>query len=322
MPQASGTNVVVNVYHEATWGSPDATGRKVVVNSVALDASVELIKSEALRGGRGSIRGARGNVKADGSIKTELAPTVVGFWLKHLLGAPVTTGAGPYVHTFVPGTLPAGFSVEKDWRTDITSKVELFKGCRLNAATFTFPQAGFVTADLEVMGRERTIATTPRDAAAVEPGTGHAGFTSLEASLKQGGSVLAAAMEGSLKVENNLSGDVYTLSLAGKRYALASGRCAISGSVKVVFDAFTLVDLADAATDTTVEFVLTRGTGAGSAGNEMLTFTVTHCELMPTSVPVDTEAGIIATFEFVAFSSAADPGLSVVLKNAVAAASL
>lgn len=327
MAQVSGSDVVVALYHETAWGVDPGTpdGRKAYFTALNVAASQNMIDDATISGGRGTRRSGRGNLDVAGNIDMVIAPTQIGFFLKHLLGTPTTTGASaPYTHTFKPTTLPAGFIIEKDWTSKIASKVERFNGCRIASAQFNFPQEGFATASFSIAGQRYSINAAALDATLTDPG--HTGFSGFQGIVKRGGSQIGGVMSMQLGVENNMDTSIYTFpangGTAGRRGALPEGRCKIRGTLEMIFEDFTLVDLALAGTETTAEVIYTHGTGAGTAGNESLSFLIDHLDIPLTSPSIETESGLKISVPFSGFASGADMGLLVTLKNALAAADL
>ncbi len=264
MAQVSGANIVVAVYDETAWGvDPDpAAGQLVYLSSLGLQAQQNRVDDPTITGGRGVRRSGRGNISIGGGMSMAIAPENCGRFLKHLIGAPTTTGAGPYVHTFVPTDLPVGFVIEKDYTTEIASKVERFNGCRIASATFACPQEGIQTVDYQVVGRKRTIGTAALDASLTDPG--HDAFEGFDGILKIAGTQVGGIIAANFSISNNIDDTLYTFpasgDTAGLRYSLAEGRAAISGTLETVFEDFTLVDLAAAGTETTIELLLSTRT--------------------------------------------------------------
>jgi len=325
MAQVSGSDIQVLLYHEDTngWGDDPASPAAQIayVQRLGLTANQNLIDSEVISGGRGTRRPGAGNITVSGPLRTEIAPENIGFYLTHLLGAPTTTGSGPaYNHVFVPSALPAGFRVEKDYTAALASKVEAFRGLRMAGATFNFPQEGFCTAEFSLAGKDHNIITAALDDTPSDPG--HAGFTGFDAVVKQGGAALGEAISGTLQIDNSLRTDLFTVGSAGLVHSLPEGRCRISGTLSLVFEDFSLFDLATARTETTFEFALSRGDADGTAGDETLSFLIDHADITRSSPPLETESGITVDVEFRAFASGSDLGLQVTLDNAVDGASL
>lgn len=327
MAQVSGSDVVVAIYHEDAWGedpvAPD--GKKLYYTSLGVQASQNMIDDPTITGGRGTARSGRGNVDVSGNMDVVIAPENFGTLLTHILGTPVTTGASaPFTHTFIPKALPAGFIIEKDWTSKLTGKVERFNGCRCTSAQFQFPQEGFATCSLSISGKVYTINSAVLDATLTDPG--HSGFTGFKGIVQRGGTQIGGVRSMTMAVENNIDTGIYTFpasgGTAGERFALPEGRCKISGSLDLVFENFTLVELALAGTETNFQAIYETGAGDGTAGDEYLSFDINHCDLQLVSPPIETESGLSLTVNYNGFFSGSDMGLEVVLMNAVAAADL
>lgn len=327
MAQLSGTDIAVGLYQEATFGvdpvSPN--GRRCYFSSFGVAASQNEIEDPVMRAGRGSSRPVKGNIAVAGTIATTLAPQSAGFWLKQILGDVATTGASsPYTHTFKPGALPPGFIAEKDYTSKIASKVERFNGLRVSSAEFGFVQEGPITLSMNVEGKRYSINAAPLDATLTDPG--HRGWAGFNGVVKRGGSVIGGVRGATMTVENNLATDIYcypdTGETPGQRFSLAEGQARISGSIDLVFQDFTLIDLAAADTATSFEWTYTFGTGAGTATNEAIKFSLNYCSLPLNSPAIETPSGMQITVPFTAFTEGADLGLIVELKNAIAGADL
>lgn len=321
-----GSDAKIGLYNETTYatapGSPD--GRLCYFTEFSLSPSRENVTSNIISADRNRAQPGAGNWDVSGNINIEAAPQSVGFWLKHLLGTPTTTGASaPYTHTFRPGTLPVGFVAEVDWSSAIASKVHQYLGCRITQAGISVPQSGFVTMSSSVAASKFAVTAAPLDATLTDPG--HTGWSAADAVVKIAGTQSCLVKSANINVNNNMQTDRYTLCGGGTRYDMPEGFADVTGDITAIFDTgtHTLIENAVARTDTTLEILLTFGTGAGTAGNEQLSIKLDHAMIALRGVPINSPAGIELTFNFNAFKSGAtDKGLIVVLKNAVSAALL
>lgn len=322
-----GSAVRVGLYDEVTYKSTTSVTMGMLAYFVenSLTANRNLVDANTISADRSrSIPGA-GNIDVTGTIKTEVSPTHVWWWLKHILGAPTTSGASaPYTHTYRPTSLPVGFICEKNWiPAGISSKVEQFLGCRINDATFDFPQEGAVTLSCSVNGAKYTIASTPLDASLNDPG--HTGWFAPDVTLNIGGSASLICKSASIKIANNLATDRYCIGTGGERVDMPEGFADCSGSVTAIVDTTlfsAFIDKAQARTDTALSLVCTSGTGTGaSAGNEKLTLTLDHALIQLTSAPISSPAGMEVSFDFKSYKSGAtDKGLVATLLSPIATA--
>jgi hypothetical protein len=320
-----GSAVRVALYDEVTYKTSAGLtlGMLGYFTECGLAAQRNAVQSNTLAAGRSRAIPGAGNIDVSGSYNLEVAPQHIGFFLRHILGAPTTTGgSAPYTHVFRPTALPVGLLVEKNWvPAGITSKVEHFLGCRVADATFDFPQEGAVTLALSLQGAKYTIAAAPLDATLADPG--HTGWFAPDVTLTIGGSASLIVKSANIKITNNLQTDRYTLGTAGERVDCPEGFADVTGSITAIVDTTlfsAFIDKAQARTDTALSLICTSGAGTGaSAGNEKLTLTLDHALIDLTSAPINSPGGIEVSFTFNAFKSGAtDKGLVATLLSPLA----
>nr|MBP6583163.1 hypothetical protein [Chromatiaceae bacterium] len=203
----------------------------------------------------------------------------------------------------------------------LTGKVEHFLGCRIGQATFDIPTEGPCTLNMSLQGANYAIANAPLDAA--QQDAGHTGFASSDCTVLVGGASTTCVKQASIAIDNTLDGDRYCIGGGGVRNDIPEGFAEVTGSITALFEAFTLIDAAMAGTDTTLELLMSRGDGLGSAGNESLSIKLDHARLALASPAISSPGGVEVTFEFTGYKSGAtDKGLLVVLKNAQATTSI
>lgn len=101
-----GSAVRVGLYDEVTYKSSSGVTLGMLAYFVenSLAANRNLVDANTISVDRSrSIPGA-GNIDVTGTIKTEVSPTHVWWWLKHILGDPTTTGASvtAWLHSWTP----------------------------------------------------------------------------------------------------------------------------------------------------------------------------------------------------------------------------
>lgn len=315
-----GSNTTFQVIDEATWGTTPAVtpGLMKRLRVVSSGLKHEQAQSElrSLMGGRFAGKPRRGRVKADGPVVTALDPLGHGFFWRHLLGAPVTTGAGPYTHTW-DGTAarPAGFTAEVGYLTpDGGSPVyELFAGATVASLGLKVPDAGEVEATWGLMGQRSTLATATLDAAPTD--YAHDPFDGVEVgnAITEGGAPLATAVDLTLSIDLSRT-EHYTLANQGRRGQLRAGRYKLSGQLTALFDDWALQTKARANTQTSLAVTFSRGNGLGGLGAESQVLTLANVVFTPTSPGIAGPEGIVQQLAFTGYTS-----LGVVLKNSLAA---
>ena len=320
-----GSAVKVAVYDEVTYKSKTSVtkGMLAYYTECSVAASRNDVQPNTISADRSRPKAGAGNVDVSGNLNVELAPEHVGFYLRHVLGAPTTTGASaPYTHTFRPKALPVGLIVEKDWTgAGISSKVEQFLGCRVSQATIDIPQEGAATLSLQVQGANYTIAASAIDGSLGD--TGHTGWFATDCAVLLAGSAVTNVKSVQFTINNNLDAGRYTLGTSGERIDLPEGFADVTGQVTAIVDTTLFsayIDKAAARTDTPLEVTLTFGAGTGaSAGNEKLSLKLDHATIALATPPINSPGGTEVTFTFTGFKSGStDKGLVAVLLSPLA----
>lgn len=319
-----GSAVKVALYDEVTYKSTTSVtkGMLAYYTECSLAASRNNVQPNTISSDRSRPRPGAGNYDISGNLNVELAPETVGFFLRHVLGAPTTTGASaPYTHTFRPTALPTGLIVEKDWTDNIASKVEHFLGCRVGQATIDIPQEGAATLSMQLQGAKYAIAAAVLDASLADPG--HTGWFAPDCTVKVGGSTVTTVKSVQFTVNNNMDGGRYALGSGGERIDLPEGFADVTGSVTAIVstDLFSgYIDKAVARTDTALEVILTFGNGlGGSAGNENLSIKLDHAQIELATPPITSPGGMEVSFTFTSYKSGStDKGMVAVLLSPLA----
>lgn len=320
-----GSAVRIALYDEVTYKTSAGLtlGMLGYFTECSLTAKRNAVQSNTLSADRSRAIPGPGNIDVSGPYNMEIAPQHVGFFLRHIFGAPTTTGASaPYTHVFRPTTLPVGLLIEKNWITaGITSKVEHFLGCKVADATIDVPQEGACTLALTIQGAKYTIASAPLDATLADPG--HTGWFAPDVTINLAGSATTIVKSANIKIANNLQTDRYTLGTAGERIDCPEGFADVTGSITAIVDTTlfsAFIDKAQARTDTALDIIFTSGAGTGaSAGNEKLTLRLDHALIDLASPPINSPGGMEVSFTFNAFKSGAtDKGLVATLLSPLA----
>lgn len=324
MPKATGAKSRVIGITEATYNTVPATpdAELIYFQSFGVAPSAERGQDPTISGYRGQPRGVLGRQNVAGSVVVTVAPQSIGWWLKHLIGAPTTTGVGPYTHSYAYGAanpLPAGITFETDYGAAISGagRYLVQSGCRINQATFAF-QTGtpFQTATFEIIGASFDADNTVSlDATPNDPGHSGWGVSNISMLLDDGATAVCIETMNTV-FGNDLDADLFCVSEGGKRHALPEGFAIVTGNGAALFDSPALLNKALADQDLKVAVTLSRGDGLGSAGNESLVLTIPLSSLDQTAPPIEGPRGLRLPFNFVAHRGAGELGVTAVLKNA------
>lgn len=277
--------------------------------------SRNLITSKVIRSTRNPNMPSRGRREVGGDITTELNPHM-GLLFKYLLGSYTRTESGPYTHTFKIGSLPAGLQIEKQF-SDV-EKYLLYSGCKIGSLGVTVTDEGPLELRMNLMGAKEAVTTLPFDGAPTD--FGHTPFDGFEAVINQGESALGVGTKVDFSIDNALDGSVFVIDGTGERYSLPAGIVKVSGNLTALFEDMTLYNLAVAHTETSLQIVLTKGTGAGSAGNEKLTFNFDEIIFKPQAPVISGPTGVLVELPFEAYynNDADASAIWIELKNAQA----
>lgn len=326
MSQVSGANVKFAGWTESAYNTTPGTpvGNLLYVHNFALKLDEARDQDPTISGYRGEQRPVPGRRDVSGNVTVTPAPESIGFWLKHAIGTPVTTGAGPYVHTFTVASsgataLPAGMGFEVDFSSRISTpgRFLVYSGCRIAKSTFNFPVSGVPTVTFELKG-----ANMDADNSATLDGTltdnGHTGWGVKNITLVFDDGALSVCAESlSVTIDNDLDDSQFCIGNSGVRHALPEGFSRWSGAMTSWFDTAALMNKALADTNLKAVVALTRGDGLGTLGNESLTLTIPVAVLVPTSPAIEGPKGLKLVANFSAFREATELACTAVLKNAI-----
>lgn len=289
------------------------------------NATNPLEQDPTLAGGfRGQQRGARGRVGGTGSAVVTIG-TSIAFWLKHLIGVPSTSGvAAPYTHTFQVGqginALPAALGIERDYsdRIAVPGRYVRDTDIRIASGAFAFSTAAATQqATFNLAGAAlRTMPTTAVDATPDD--FGHAAFALAGLSLLLDDGTTDVCVETlNLNWDNDLDTELYCLNDGGLRHDMPEGQVLITGDGVAQFDTPALLIKARDDANLKLQITMSRGTGAGTAGNEQLVITIPLSTIETTTPGVTGPRGIKQNFTFIAYRPAgSEVGVTAVLKSA------
>lgn len=285
-------------------------------------------KDQTLAGFRGMPRAVLANRAVSGSIAVNVAPGSIGWWLKHLIGAPVTTGAAaPYTHTFAAampgaaGAIPPGFIIEDDQGANYDAAVRYirYQGCRVNQGKFSLKASGFLGATFDVIGStfgrsNQLLDATPTD-------NGQQAFPAMSGALvlNSGGEIAASITQFDLTWANGLDNSNYVIGGGGVLDSLPEGNADVSGTVTFLLkdDAVQAKILADADFSITASVMNGVGTGA-TAGNEKLTFNIPSGAFDINTPTIPGPKGITVQANFSAHRTSGELGITAVLLSPLA----
>jgi hypothetical protein len=289
MARAYGSGAALLLKRETAYGT-QATGNYVRMpfNRCSLGSEQGLIDDPVLGYGRDPRAPLQDVINDEGDIVVPVDPRYLGFWLTGLLGDPVTTGTGPYTHTFVSGAadLPS-YSIEVG-----LSQVPAFfmhTGVKLNSIALEFARSGAAAATINAIAQGETRNGTSQGGTPTS--LAFSRISQFQGSIKRAGNAVGNLTAGSLTYANNLE-KIETIRDDGRIDGADPTIAALTGRIDVRFADTTLIDLAANGTPVDLEFAYTLSAAAS------VVFTAHEVYLPKPKLAVEGPGGVQASFDF------------------------
>jgi len=307
MARAQGARTQMALAFETTYGTTPATGyTQMPFATASLGAEQPLLSNELLGYGRDPLAPILDAVTADGSVVVPIDTEAFGFWLKGALGAPVTTGTGPYTHVFTSGnwSLPS-LSIETGL-PEVPS-YSMYGGCVVDKIGWQMARSGLLTANVDLIAQGETLATNS-GAGTPAPVTLKR-FGHFNGSLTRNGADIGNIVGADLSYANNLD-RVETIRADGKIDGADPSIAALTGKIDVRFADTTLLTQAINNTECSLEFGYSLPTG------ERLTIDVHRVFLPRPRREIQGPQGIQMSFDWqAAQQESGDPMVTITLVN-------
>jgi len=254
MTVALGANAKLFGKVESVYGTPPSGNyARLPFISDNLGSSFNTIESPVLGQGREPVQPADGTIDVGGTIVVPLETRAIGVWLKHLLGAPVTSGSGPYTHVFTSGAAALPSLALEMALTDLG--VYLMRaGCMVNTLDINMSADGNAQPQMSLgmLGKSEAKATS---SGAGTPTTfSYTPFNAFSGTLKRNGTALGNVTDATFQYNNGNQ----AFRVLGSGQAIGGvdiGLPQCSGNVTVRFDSTTLYDDAIAGTGLVLDFI-------------------------------------------------------------------
>lgn len=291
MTNARGAFAEMNAAFENTYGSGfPAEAFQMRFKSSSLVQSKSMGEDNLLGQGREASDPYFDAPRSQGDIEIPIDVRAIGFWLKGLLGAPVTSGAGPYTHVFKSGLALPSMAIEVGHPELTTPIYRKFVGVKLGSLNFELQGSGPQNGTINAMAQERLpIASTPADNS---PSTFDlTRFNKGGGTIEVAGSEVAAIAGGTFNFTNNLEGVEKS---NGEIESVDEAIAAANGSVTArLTEDTTLDDLVSNETPTSFAFKMSIPSTTHS-----LVFDCPRAFFTTQGNPIDGPGGIQATFDW------------------------
>lgn len=210
MALKSGMNSSLGLVAESVYGTYIAPTRWIPHVKAPLDHMIDRLESEGIMAGRRVLdadQWSAGNIGVKLPLELELYDRSIGLLFTHMFGSVVTSGVGPFTHTFTPGDL-TGKSLTMQIGTPNTNDgtVHPFSllGCKIDEWELGLEAGKTATLGVDVVAKS---VTTAQSLAAVSYATGIGiGMTFVGASVTLAGSAYKTEKM-TLKGNNGLNTD-------------------------------------------------------------------------------------------------------------------
>ena len=279
--------------------------------STTLGAAQPLVTEPRLLGlGREPPKPDLGVIDVAGDLVVPVDQRHFGFWLKMLLGPPISAAQGDslYAHAYTSGaaTLP---TFERELQHSRTPAFAHARGVTLRSMAFTWSRAGKPQATLDCLGQSE--ATTSTAAAGTDTNIAYDAFTAFMGSVKTGGTALGNVVGARLTYANGTEA-VENIRPDGLIDGADPGPISVSGELTIRFDGLNFFDAASAGTPIDLEL----GYVAPAGGSLLMAL---HEVYLPRpSLPIEGPRGIQARYDFqAALNGTAGASLTATLTNDV-----
>jgi hypothetical protein len=316
MPTARGARTILLAKQEVTYGvNPGGIDFRQYpfVPPLDLGGAQALLDSPVigLSSGRDPADPFYDAVTVDGSFGIPIDLSDIGFWLKMLMGAPVTSGAVNFTHTFKSGgsTALPSFTAEIGY-PDVPTYL-LMTGCKVGGITINAGPTGRPTATLNVLAQDVARAGTSVDASPTLA-AGYQQFNNFQGTISRNNVPLGYVTGASFTYSNGLEAIRDIGSGNNIREALEQDT-AVSGQITVRLSETTL--LTDSEGTTPIELDLIFAIDA----NRSIEFTIPRAYLPRRKATVQGRAGVDVTFDLRgSFDATLACAMQVVLRNQTA----
>lgn len=312
MGRARGANALMALAFEETYGAAPASGFSTMsFVSSDLGTSQGLVADDQLGQGRDPLDPTQDVIDNGGNLTIPVGVEAFGLWLKLLMGAPTTTGTGPYVHSFESGASALPSASIEIGHPDVPF-YEMHSGIMANELTLEMQRGkgSKLTASLGLLGQGSATGTSSD--AGTPAAVSQERFSHFNGSVSRNNTAIGSVTMAKLTFSNQLE-PVEVIRSDGKVLGFDPGVTAVTGELRVRFDSTTLLDQANAGTSCDLDLLWEISAG------KSLAIAVPRIFIERPKLPVSGPNGIEQTYSFIAArQSNGDPMMTAALTNALA----
>lgn len=292
MGRARGANAKLAAVFESVYGTPPAAsgnyfGLPFVSSNIGPERA--LLESDLLGNGRESYDPTYDVVVNDGDVVVPVDVRYFGHWLKLLMGAPTTTGAGPYSHSFASGgaSLP---SMAIEVQNPDVPAYEMNYGLKANQLRIQMQRSGLLNATLSLVGKGANAPAGTSAAGTLMAALALDRFAQATGQIKRNDVALASIVSADIAFTNNLD-KVETIQPDGEIEDADAAIAMASGSLVARFNSLQLAQ--DASSEAPVEL-----SWKWTNGTSTLELVAPRVFLPKVKRPITGPGGVQATFNW------------------------
>jgi hypothetical protein len=309
MARATGANAQILAREETTYGTAaEGDYHRFGFVSADLGAEQPLEDDDVLGQGREPMAPDRGAVDVEGKIVVPVDLRDIGFWLKLLMGAPVTGDSANFTQVYRSGAAALPSATIEIGHPGVPAYFAN-TGAQANSIEWIWATSGKANATIGLIAQRETRATDSRGGTPIRRPFQR--FSQFRGSIKKGGERLGGVTGGKLTYSNNLD-KVRTI----RDDALIDG-CdplipSVKGEITVRFADTVLMDAASAGATVALEF------GWSIDADKSLVIGLPEVYLPKPKLPITGPGGVQATYAFQGGNAAgAGHVCTITLKNDV-----
>lgn len=290
MAQQTGAQASVLIGVESAFKTIATDGFVMPVNSSSVKGSKNQNSAATITGNLNPVEPFDGNVSVSGSIVVPVDSVAFWYWLQLALGTPVTTGTGPYVHTYKAGNTRPSFTLEHQFTELSSNRYFQYTGCKISGMSLSAGDDGELVATFEVVGAEETIATSSFDASPTSLSLVRLKNSHL--AMTEGGSAITNAKLVDLNINFNLDTSNYIIGGGGILGSLPDGIYSVSGNLNALFEDTTLLEKGVNGTESAIALTFT------GASTSILVLTFPEIKYTQNSPGIDGPQGMAVSLPF------------------------
>jgi len=310
MGRARGSNAEMALVFESTYGTtPDSGFFRTPFTSADIGPSQGQIADETLGLGRDPQAPTLDVVEVGGSVDVPMDLNNTGRWLKALLGAPTTSGAGPYTHVYTSGATAALPSLSVEMGFPEVPYFEMIEGIKVGswAVNMARGQGQNLTGRFEMTGKGYTGDTTTNAGTPTEMAIER--FSHFQGGVSRDDTALADVISCNFTYSNGLD-PLNVIAPDGEIGGIDEGVASLTGQMVVRFSSTALITQAAAGTAMDLDLSWTIASG------KSLAVAIPRVFIDRPRIGISGPGGVDVTYSFTAAQLAnGDPMMTATLIN-------